>query len=417
MATDDPLTIVSLEVQNVQRVRSIRIRTKGPTVILGGRNEQGKTSVLDAIEMALGGARAFSERPIRDGARQASVVVDLGELVVERVIGKNGTTLTVRGRDGARMNRPQQILDELFSRISFDPLAFSRLPGDKQNEILRQIAGLDFTGEDRQRQAFYDIRTRTARDAKTARGASERIEVPPGTPAEPIRVEDLLAELDKAHELARAVSSHATKVEAARQTLERAETALRRAEAERDAARVRLAQLEREAPPAPPDVAQLSERVRAAQGHNQHIARRKERAALEADANALDAQVAELSIEIEKLDAAKAAAIAAAAFPIPGLALGETGPTLNGVPLSQSSGAQKLKVSVAIGFALNPRLRVLLVRDASLLDDDSLALVAQLAAQQGGQVWLEKVSRDGEGCTVLIEDGEARDVEAHVRAG
>jgi hypothetical protein len=92
---------------------------------------------------------------------------------------------------------------------------------------------------------------------------------------------------------------------------------------------------------------------------------------------------------------------------VPGLALGESGPTFNGVPLSQASGAERLRVSVAIGLALNPRLRVLLVRDASLLDENSLRLVAEMAQDAGAQVWLERVG-DGDPGAVIIADGQVQ---------
>jgi hypothetical protein len=75
------------------------------------------------------------------------------------------------------------------------------------------------------------------------------------------------------------------------------------------------------------------------------------------------------------------------------------------VPLVQASAAQKLRVSVALGLAMNPRLKVLLVRDASLLDATSLALVAQMAADADAQVWLERVG-DGDPTAVVIADGQ-----------
>ena len=90
---------------------------------------------------------------------------------------------------------------------------------------------------------------------------------------------------------------------------------------------------------------------------------------------------------------------------MPGLTLGDDGPMLDGVPLEQASGAQKLRVSVALGIAMNPRLKVLLVRDASLLDEDSLALVAEMAAAADAQVWLERVG-DGDPAAVVIDDGQ-----------
>jgi len=86
--------------------------------------------------------------------------------------------------------------------------------------------------------------------------------------------------------------------------------------------------------------------------------------------------------------------------------LDDPGVTLDGVPFEQASSAEQLRCSVAMGLALNPKLRVLLIRDGSLLDEDSLRMVAEMADAQGAQVWLERV---GDGVAgVLIEDGEVR---------
>lgn len=78
--------------------------------------------------------------------------------------------------------------------------------------------------------------------------------------------------------------------------------------------------------------------------------------------------------------------------------------TLNGLPLDQASAAERLRVSVAIRLAMNPRLRVLLIRDANLMDRESMRLVAEMARAAGAQLRLERVEVDDQ-ATVLIEDG------------
>ena len=107
---------------------------------------------------------------------------------------------------------------------------------------------------------------------------------------------------------------------------------------------------------------------------------------------------------IEAIDEEKAAKLAATKFPIPGLSFTDDCVLFNGLPFLQASGADQLRVSVAIAAALNPKLRVMLVRDGSLLDPQSLALLGQLAAEHDLQVWVERVGRD-ESCSVVIEDG------------
>lgn len=96
-----------------------------------------------------------------------------------------------------------------------------------------------------------------------------------------------------------------------------------------------------------------------------------------------------------------------ASFPVVGLGFDEDGVTFEGVPLDQASQAQRVRVSVAMGIAMNPELRVLLVRDASLLDDESMGMIAQMAEDADAQLWLERVG-DGDAGAIIIEDGAVR---------
>lgn len=417
------MTIVSLEVSNVKRIRAVTIHPEGSVVILGGQNEQGKTSVLDAIEFALGGAKSLPSDPIRHGAKSAYVIADLGDLVVERVITKSGTNLTVRNREGIKQTSPQAILDKLCSRIAFDPLDFLREEPAKQNEILRRLVGLDFTASNGRREALFAERTRINRDAKAKRAQSESLVVPPGTPAEPVNIADLLAQIRKAHADRELVNGHKRVVSEAEAAVGRAdvslvaaEDALRKAEAVAIRARLarRQAQTELDAlvnqpPPessfGPADLQELESKVATAETVNRNVDRRKKRDAHEVEANELETQALELTAQIGAVDEEQRQALAAITYPVPGLALGENGPTFNDVPLDQASGAQRIRISVAIGLALNPRLKVLLVRDASLLDDKSLAMVAEMAAAAGAQVWLERVGTGDPGA-VIIQDGQ-----------
>lgn len=114
----------------------------------------------------------------------------------------------------------------------------------------------------------------------------------------------------------------------------------------------------------------------------------------------------EMTDTLARLDSEKRERIASAKYPVDGLGFGDDGVvTFGGVPLSQASQAEQIRVSMAIGLALNPELRVVLIRDASLLDDKSLALVAEMAKRADAQVWLERVSKHDAG-SIVLEDGE-----------
>ncbi len=121
--------------------------------------------------------------------------------------------------------------------------------------------------------------------------------------------------------------------------------------------------------------------------------------------DALRADYAAKTEEIAKVDAQKAAMLAAAKFPVDGLSFDKDGGvTYRDLPLSQASGAERIRVSMAIALASNPTIKLVLIRDASLLDEDSLAMVAEMAEAAGAQVILERVG-SGDPDAVIIVDG------------
>lgn len=114
---------------------------------------------------------------------------------------------------------------------------------------------------------------------------------------------------------------------------------------------------------------------------------------------------------LKEIDNFKVAALAGAALPVPGLTIEGDVVLLNGIPLAQCSHAQKLKVSLAIGMAVNPRLRVLRLTDGEKFDSDSWAIIRELAEANGFQVWVECMDESGE-IGIVIEAGEVAAVNA-----
>jgi energy-coupling factor transporter ATP-binding protein EcfA2 len=164
-----PMRIVSLTAENIKRLRAVSIKPDGSIVEITGRNGAGKSSVLDAIAMALGGKTAQPSKPMRHGSSRAEVVVDLGELIVRRTwTADDKTYLSVESADGAKFPSPQAILDKLVGQLAFDPLAFSRMAPRDQVATLKQVAGLDFTKLDQRRQETFDRRTGINRELASA---------------------------------------------------------------------------------------------------------------------------------------------------------------------------------------------------------------------------------------------------------
>ena len=140
------MKIISLKAENIKRLKAVEITPDpdGNLVIVSGRNNQGKTSVLDSIMYALAGTRAIPDMPIREGESGAEVSLDLGDFTVTRNWTSNEKSyLKVVSGDGAVYTSPQKMLDDLVGRLSFDPLEFSRKDAKAQRATLIELADID----------------------------------------------------------------------------------------------------------------------------------------------------------------------------------------------------------------------------------------------------------------------------------
>ena len=152
------------------------------------------------------------------------------------------------------------------------------------------------------------------------------------------------------------------------------------------------------------DLDAIRAQMATAETNNAKVRANQERSKLGVNLAKLKEQWQALTKMLEDIDANKAGQLASVKFPIDGLSFTDDGVLLNGLPFDQASASQRIKVSAAIGVALNPELRVMLIRDGSLLDDNSMAMLAEIAEKSDTQVWLETVNSNNE-TAVHIEDG------------
>ena len=416
------MKIVSLETENVKRLKAVRIEPDGTMVVIGGRNAQGKSSVLDSIEMALGGKESAPREPIRRGEKSARVVLQLdGEygLKIVRKFTEKGSTLSIETADGMKPKSPQGLLDQLCNRIAFDPLQFVRQKPADQAATLRKLVGIDFAELDRQRREVFETRTDVNRDAKRERAAAESIEVV-NAPKALVDVAELVEKLGKAQEGNKAIDERQRKLSACLERLQDLCDDRDRLEKQIEKIRDQLADVNeriengkthcRDEGEAISELKKLDtnpieEQIRNAETLNNAFRNMQTKRERKKRADELEKQSEKLTGQIEAIDKQKAETLGAAKWPVEGLGFGDDGVTFKGLPLEQASSAEQTRVAVAIGLALNPELPVVLIRDGSLLDDDSLAEVAKQAAAAGAQVWLERVGKGVE-CSVIIEDGE-----------
>jgi len=422
------MKIIALEARNVKRLKAVQITPTGDLVVIGGDNAAGKSSVLDGIAMALGGKSLMCPEPVRRGEEKAEVRVDLDEYQVIRTFTpEGGGTLTVKDKRGAKFPSPQALLDSLTGKLCFDPLAFSRMDAAPQLKVLRELVGVDTEQLDRSRQTEYDERTALNRELKGLEAQAAAAPRHEHVPAEEVSTEKLLEELTLAQKFNQQLTDLQREGEGKKTALANYEQRTKEDEEEiqglqaqiegiRNRIKARTVDVEKAKTELadlrmkyvemgkPKDLAAITAQIGAVQATNKKVSENRWAAELKAKVAAKRIKVEASTKKIDAFDAEKRKLLEAAKFPVEGLAFDANGVTFNGLPFEQASSAEQLRVSVAMGIALNPKLQVLLIRDGSLLDAASLQMIAEMAAAAKAQVWLERVGK-GQECSVIIEDG------------
>lgn len=429
------MKIIKLKSENIKRLKVFDI-TPGPHINrISGANGSGKSSALDSIEWLIAGTSRVASQPVRKGAGKARIVGETEELRITRTFVEGGSRngllkMESKSRPGMFHSGPQEILDKLMGPISFDPLEFIRMKAKQQFEVLRRLVKTDVNLD--QLQADYQADYLRRREAKKERDQlqirADGFAVPADLPTKKIDEAALVQELQEASSYNEGISQKqfernkrratrqilAEEIETQGQQLEDLEQQLEQLKAEIKNNRALLEKTDHEIGawpplPEPKDATALAEQITKARAINQGIDRRTRREDYQKEIDALDTEIETLSASLKAKEETKIATIAAAQFPVPGLAFGEEEVIFEGLPFDQISNADQIRASVAIGMATNPELRVMRIKDGSLLDKASMDVIAQMAQAQDFQVFIEVVDESGK-VGVYLEDGEIKAV-------
>lgn len=422
--------ITRLQAENIKKLRVLDIRpgTTAGVVPIRGRNAQGKSSTLDAIQMALGGSKFTPSRPIRTGEDEAAIRLELdtGEVILRRFTADGNDTLEFTNGAGFKAGSPQLLLNKLFASVAFDPLAFTRLKPAEQLETLRKQVTLDVDVDALTKANDDDYTARRDKNRELER-ESQKLDQMPTYPDLAKAAKEDEAALEQ--QIATAAETNggierrrvrreqfAGYLESNRQRLTDIERQIADMKAElaaleqdRDDFANTVAEQEKqvaeaEALPEPVDVSDVQTKLREAREKNRRIDANKQADAQMALVAILKTESAELTEAMDERKKQITDAISRAEMPVPGLGFGDGEVLFGGVPLDQASSAEQLRVSTAIGIASSPTLRVMLVRDGSLLDDEGEQILADLAAAHDFQLWVEAVDTSGT-VGIVLEDG------------
>jgi DNA repair exonuclease SbcCD ATPase subunit len=432
------MKLLRLQVRNIMRVSELDLDLDGHhLVLIGGKNGQGKTSAIQALLMALCGKRGmdFPEVPLKDGEREGSILIatdgddelqDLNGFTIEMKFrrtrgGKIEQTFEVRDSTGDEAPTPRAILDKLFTLRALDPLEFEKSkPKDRVN-LIRQMLGLDFAELDAEYAETFSERTVVNRSIKQAEAQVAAVKVPAGAPNERIALPTLLAERDAAVKANQQIVRTQDAIEDAQKDIYAATATIDRLMAEVEQLKKKLkhseavvaehtAKLESMNPI---DTAPIDERIQNAESLNAAFDLKVKRDELRQTERSLCKRADELTDRLDEIKATKQKMMEEAAWPVPGMSFDEEGVLLNGLPFEQASRAERIRTSVKIAMAMNPKLRLMVTQHGSDCDMDTLKQLEELLVAEDYQLIAEFVTRSpaDEGlCAVVFEDGTAREV-------
>lgn len=399
--------ITSLELANVKRIKAVSL-DPAPTglTVIGGKNGQGKTSVLDAIAWALGGERFRPDAAQREGSvlnPDIRITLSNGLTVARK---GNKSTLTVTDESGRRSG--QQLLNEFIEVLALDLPKFLQASDKERASILLGILGIQdqLDALDREERAAYDQRLQVGRDRDRARHYADELPWHDGAPEQEVSVAALSADLRAIQERNQRNAELRQKVTQIRARLADTDTQINTLRAMRTALETEMRKAEADAEglqDGDPDI--VLRQIQNAETVNAQV--RDNRAHMDADARAaaLVEQYDALTAEVEDVRARRTALLDGADMPLPQLSVQEGVLTYNGQPWSCMSSAEQLRAATAIVARLKPECRFVLVDKLEQMDVDTLRDFGAWAAAQGLQVIGTRVST-GDECSIIIEDGE-----------
>lgn len=411
--------IAALEAENVKRIKAVAL-TPSPTglTIVGGNNNQGKTSVLDALAWALGGEKFRPTAAVRDGALappHLKVILSNGVVVERR--GKN-SSLTVTDPTGQRSG--QQLLNAFVEPLALDLPRFMQASDKDKADTLLNIIGVGdaLTGLDREIKALYDRRTVIGQIGAQKRHAAEELTEYPDAPSEPVSAIELIQQQQeillhnadnqrkrmKLAQLEEQEKQLGRRVQELSQELEMVEHQLTAVQQDVQDATKTVAQLQDES------TAELEQSIRNVEEINRQVSANLAKSKAQDEAERYAQEYTALTEQIKAKRTARMDLLNGADLPLTGLGVEDGSLTYNGKHWQDMSGSDQLRVATAIVRRLNPDCGFVLLDKLEQMDLATLTQFGSWLQAEGLQAIATRVSTGGE-CQIIIEDGRVKDAE------
>ena len=408
------IKITSFEIENVKRIKMLQYTpTENGLTVIGGKNNQGKTTVLDSIAWALGGDRFRPTNAARDGAlTDPYLKVTLSNGIVVERKGKN-SSLKVTDPSGRLAG--QNLLNSFVEQFALDVPKFLNSNSKEKASILLRIIGVGdklFMLEKDEAET-YAKRHAVGQIADQKKKFAKEMPLFQDVPDEPVSASQLIAEQqeilarngenqrkrDKAYELQAERNRLAEKVNTLKAELETVQNQLIKVDSEMETAFKTAEELHDES------TAELEENLRSIEEINRKVRANLDREKAEADAEEYARMYDGLSEQLSAIRQQKKDLLESADLPLPGLSVENGELTYQGKNWDCPSSSQQLKIATAIVRKLNPECGFVLLDKLEQMDNDTLSEFAAWLENENLQAIATRVST-GDECSVIIEDGK-----------
>lgn len=414
------IKIASLTTENVKRVKSVHIEpSPNGLTIIGGNNNNGKTSILDSIAWALGGNKYRPSKAQREGSVVPPTInLKLSNgLIVERK-GKN-SDLKVTDPTGNKAG--QNLLDSFVEELAINlPKFINSSDKEKANTLLEIIGvGQQLYELECQEKEKYNMRRSIGQIADQKEKFAKEQPFYPEAPKTLVSITDLITQQqdilakngenqrkrDMTDQLHRQATQLMAEIERQEATLANLKEQYQSVLRDYDVAQKTSEQLQDES------TEELEEYIANIEAINIKVRANLDREKAEQDAAEYRTQYSSLTTEIESLRKQRMDLLQNADLPLEGLSVEDGELLYNGQRWDNMSGSQQLMVSTAIVRKLKPECGFVLIDKLEQMDMQTLNEFGAWLEQEGLQAIATRVST-GDECSIIIEDGYVKDTES-----
>ena len=443
MKKEEGIKILSLVVENFKNIEKTEVDFAGRSATIIGKNGAGKSSLIQAICSPID-ANYLPAKPIKKGEERGSIELTIGG----KLNGEDETytlglyfsdkhkkgRVTIANSDGEQVKGGKQLISDIVGNIGFDIQEFIKLgvtstgaiskPGtQEQIEILKELMPRDILKQmhelDREYDHTYEVRAGVNRDINHAKAKLEGHELSQEELEfykEAIDTKEIVSKMNNitkeiedynkvdngtrdAYHLIPQIEDEITKL---REDLKKNEKALAEAKKKHEKGSKWLSKVTK------PSIETLNDELSNANQHNEKV---KEIKGLEESQSVIRNLETDSETRTKRLEAIKKEKkdiFAASPLPVKGLTFDDEGIYFKGLPFveGQHPTSTIIAIGARIGMSLNPNLRMLVIKDGSLLDKSTLNWLVTMCEKENYQLFIEKVSNNEEVEIEFIETKE-----------